>query len=108
MPPANISENDKEYRVDISAPGLKKEDFKVEVDNGDLIISNERSNEEKEEKENYWRREFSYSGFTRRFPMPENVKEEGIDAKYHNGMLQIIIPKKEMTTRKSKKEIEVK
>jgi HSP20 family protein len=107
MPPANISENEKEFRIDLSAPGLKKEDFKVEVENGDLIISNEKQEEEKEEKENYWRREFSYTGFSRRFPLPENTADEKIVAKYDNGMLHITIPKKEVTTKKAKKAIEV-
>jgi HSP20 family protein len=107
MPPANISENENEFRIDLSAPGLKREDFKVEVENGDLIISSEKQDEEKEEKENYWRREFSYTGFSRRFPLPENTMEEKIAAKYDNGMLHITLPKKEVTTKKAKKAIEV-
>jgi HSP20 family protein len=107
MPPANVSENEKEFRIDLSAPGLKREDFKVEVENGDLIISSEKQEEDKDEKENYWRREFSYSSFSRRFPLPENTSEEKIVAKYDNGMLHVTIPKKEITTKKAKKAIEV-
>lgn len=107
MPPANISENEKEFCIDLSAPGLKREDFKVEVENGDLVISNEKQEEEKEEKENYWRREFSYSGFSRRFTLPENTMEEKIAAKYDNGMLHVTLPKKEVSVKKAKKAIEV-
>lgn len=107
MPPANISESEKEFRIDLSAPGLKREDFKVEVEHGELVISNEKQEEEKEEKENYWRREFSYTGFCRRFPLPDNAMDEKITAKYDNGMLHITIPKKEITNTKSKTAIEV-
>ncbi len=107
VPPANISETDKEFKIDLSAPDLKRDDFKVEVENGDLIISSEKEEEDKEEKKNYRRREFSYSSFERRFPLPENVMEDKINAKYSDGVLHVTIPKKETTSSKPKKAIQV-
>lgn len=107
MPPANISETEKAFRIDLSVPGLKRDDFNVEVDNGDLVITSEHKEEEKEEKENYMRKEFSYSGFCRRFPLPDNAQDENISAKYDNGMLHVTIPKKEITSTKAKKSIQV-
>ncbi|MBC7694993.1 MAG: Hsp20/alpha crystallin family protein [Burkholderiales bacterium] len=107
MPPANILEKETEFRIDLSSPGLKRSDFKVEVDNGDLVISSEKKDEDKEETENYMRRQFSYSSFCRRFPLPDNAQDEKISAKYDNGMLHITISKKEITATKVKKAIEV-
>jgi len=107
LPPANISETNTEFHIDLSAPGLKRDDFKVEVENGDLVVSCEKKEEDKEDKENYWRREFSYTSFCRRFPLPDNTLDEKINAKYDNGMLHIIIPKKETTVTKPKKAIQV-
>lgn len=107
IPPVNISETEKEFRIEVSAPGFKNSDFKIEVDNGDLLVSSEKQEEEKEEKKNYWRREFSHSSFSRRFPLPDNCSEDNINAKYDNGMLHITIPKKEATISKPRKEIKV-
>jgi HSP20 family protein len=107
MPPANIEETDKEFVIELSAPGLKRDDFKVDIDNGDLVISCEKKTEEKEERKNYHRQEFSYSSFCRRFPLPENTTEDKISAKYDNGMLHVKIPKKETTVSQPKKSIKV-
>lgn len=109
-PPANIIETDNEFKVDFSVPGMKREDFKVDVDNGCLTISSEKKEEEEnEEKENknYRRREFSYSSFSRTFSLPDNVDENNINAKYDNGVLEVTIPKKEVKLSKPKKQIQV-
>jgi HSP20 family protein len=106
-PPANITETKNEFRLDISAPGLTRADFKVEVDDGLLIISSEKKEESNDEKENYKRREFSYSSFSRSFQLPDNVKEDDINAKYDNGVLHVTIPKKEIAPSKPKKAIDV-
>jgi HSP20 family protein len=106
-PPANISETKDEFRIDLSAPGLTREDLKVDVDNGILSISCEKEEETNDEKDEYKRREFSYSSFTRSFQLPENAMEEKIVAKYENGMLKISIPKKEKNISASKKSIEI-
>ncbi len=107
VPLANVTETKNEFRVDLSAPGLKKEDFKVDVEDGTLTISSEKKEEKEENKENYKRREFSYNSFSRTFELPENVLEDKINAKYDNGMLHISIPKKETGSSKPKKAIEV-
>jgi len=106
-PPANVTETKEEFRVDLSAPGLDKEDFKVEVEDDALVVSCEKEEEEEENEEDYKRREFSYRSFYRSFPLPENVSEDKIKAKYENGMLRISIPKKEIGMTRSKKAIEV-
>ncbi|MFN6039427.1 MAG: Hsp20/alpha crystallin family protein, partial [Bacteroidota bacterium] len=96
-----------EYRLDISAPGFSKDDFNVEMQDGSLVVTAEHEEETKEDSENYRRREFSWSNFTRSFSLPENAKEDQINAKYENGMLKITIPKKEISQVKPKKEIMV-
>jgi HSP20 family protein len=106
-PPANINETDKEFQLDLSVPGMKRGDFKIDVDNGVLTISSEKEEEKKDEDKNYSRREFSYSSFSRSFTLPDNVDENNINARYDNGMLQITVPKKEVTVSKPKKQISV-
>jgi HSP20 family protein len=106
-PPANIVETNKEFKLDLSVPGMKREDFKIDVEDGYLSISSEKEEEKTENEKNFRRREFSYSSFSRTFPLPENVDENNISAKYDNGMLQVIIPKKEVSVSKPKKEIKV-
>jgi HSP20 family protein len=105
IPPANITETDKMFRLDLSAPGLEKSDFKIDIENATLIISGER--EETKEDKNYRRREFSYNNFCRTFQLPDNIDENNITAKYDNGMLQLTIPKKEVSISKQKKQITV-
>ena len=107
IPPTNITETKTEFKLDISAPGLTKADFKIDIDGGTLIISSEKKEEISEEKEDYKRKEFSYNSFSRSFQLPENVAEEKINAKYDNGMLRISIPKKEGTKNSAKKSIQV-
>jgi HSP20 family protein len=107
VPSANVEETEKEYLVELAAPGLERKDFKVEINNHTLTISSEKNEEKKEKKEGYTRREFSYNAFTRSFTLPENVKENNIDAKYQNGILKISIPKKEVTVSKPSREIAV-
>jgi HSP20 family protein len=106
-PLANISETNKEYKVDVSVPGMKKDDFKIDVENGVLSITSEKEEEKNEDDKNYKRQEFSYSSFCRTFSLPENVDENNISAKYDNGILQVVIPKKEVTETKPKKQIKV-
>lgn len=100
LPAVNIRDNKDGYELEVSAPGFKKEDFKVTTENGMLTISAETSSENKEEKDNYTRREFSRSSFSRSFSLPENVVEEQINASYQDGLLNIALKKAE--TRKTK------
>ena len=107
VPSANVTENAKEYLVELAAPGLERKDFKVEITDHILNISSEKKEEKKEEKDGYSRKEFSYSSFNRSFSLPDNVKEGGIDAKYQNGILKIVLPKKDVTVSKPVREIAV-
>ncbi|HEY4800819.1 MAG TPA: Hsp20/alpha crystallin family protein [Bacteroidia bacterium] len=107
IPDMNIIENNKDFTVEIAAPGLEKKDFKVEVENGMLTVSAEKEKEEKENSKNYRRREFSYSSFSRSFSLPDNVIPDKVDAHYENGILKLTLPKKEITITKPAKQIKV-
>jgi HSP20 family protein len=107
VPSANFTENEKEYTIELAAPGLSKKDFTIEMENDLLTISAEKE-EEKNEKENgFTKKEYSFNTFSRSFTLPENAKSEKIDAKYENGILTINVPKKELTPQKPRKEIPV-
>jgi HSP20 family protein len=107
VPSVNITENEKEFKIEMAASGLERKDFKVEVENGVLCISSEKEEESNEEKKNYTRREYSYNSFSRSFSLPENSLPDKINAKYENGVLKITLPKKEVTVPKPAKEIKV-
>jgi HSP20 family protein len=97
MPAVNILETEKEYKIEVAAPGLKKEDIKVELENDLLTISSEvkQEKEEKDKEGRYTRREFSFSSFKRSFTVDEDtVDTEKIEAKYEDGILNIHVPKK--------------
>lgn len=94
-PPVNVKETDKNFEIEVAAPGYQKEDFKVEVEQNMLKISASQKQEHKEEQGKYNRREFSYQAFTRAFHLPENtVETANISAKYESGILYVSIPKK--------------
>ena len=107
IPSVNVTENEKEFKIEMAAPGLERKDFKVEVENGMLCISSEKEEETKEEKKNYTRKEYSYNSFSRSFALPDNSLPDKINAKYDNGILNITLPKKEVTVSKPVKEIKV-
>ena len=96
-PAINVSEDKTAYKVEVAAPGMTKEDFKIQLTtDGDIVISMEKKNESKEggEKKTYLRREFSYSKFEQRFSLPDNVEKTKIAANMADGVLTINIPKK--------------
>ncbi|MGX1929517.1 Hsp20/alpha crystallin family protein [Flagellimonas sp. 2504JD4-2] len=95
LPAVNIKDNTEGFELELAVPGGKKDDFKVEVDNDILTISSEAKSENKETKENYTRKEFTYSSFKRAFTLPETVDGSKIDAKYEDGILKVTLPKKE-------------
>ena len=99
IPAVNISENLINFAVELAAPGLKKEDFSIEIDEETLTVSVKQASETVEKEENndsrYQRREFNYREFKRSFKMPENVKSEDVKATYVDGILKITLPKKE-------------
>lgn len=105
IPAANIKENAKDYSIELAAPGLAKEDFKINLENDVLSVSAEKSTEKEEQKDNYTRQEFQYNSFSRSFRLPESINPDKIDAKYENGLLKLTIPKKEEAAISNKKEI---
>lgn len=107
VPRVNVAETDEEFRVEVAAPGMKREDFHVELDNDILRIWSEVQDSNEEKKENYTRREFSYESFTRSFHLPNSVETEKIKAKYEDGLLRLVIPKKEEAKRKPPKSIKI-
>jgi len=95
VPAVNISESAETYQIELAAPGLKKEDFKVSVERDILSISSQRSEENSPEGKTYNRREYSYAAFTRSFTLPESADADKIQASYTDGVLKLILPKKE-------------
>jgi HSP20 family protein len=107
-PAMNIKEKEKEFEVELAAPGLKKDDFNITLDNGILTVSAEKEDRKEEEKEGYMSREFSYNSFSRSVTIPENVDEDkDISAKYENGVLKLKLQKKEGMESKKPKTIRV-
>ncbi len=104
VPSVNIKENDKEVVVSVAAPGLTKKDFEVSVDNNTLTISAHKEVEQLDEGTNYVKKEFGYENFQRSFTLPEEIFDvENIKASYKNGVLELVIPKREEQQKKIKK-----
>lgn len=95
MPHVNILETANSYKIELAAPGLTKEDFKIELKKDNLSVWAEKKVAQTEEQEDYTRREFQYSSFARSFVLPEDIDAEKINAEYVNGILNITIGKKE-------------
>ena len=104
IPPVNIKESEIAFLLEVVAPGLKKENFNVEIDSELLTISSEIK-EEQESK--FRRREFRTASFKRSFKLPENVNTEDINAVYQDGILTITLPKKEETLPQAKRSIDI-
>ena len=96
MPAVNVTDNDQMWFLELAVPGMAKDDFDVKVEKGVLIVSAKKESKVEEKEDHYMRKEFNYSSFSRSFWLPENVKEEEIEAKYDNGILKIKLPKKEV------------
>ena len=95
-PAINVKETDKAYTVELAAPGMKKEDFNVHInDEGNLIVKIEKKEEKKDEDKSarYLRREFSYTKFEQTLILPDDVKKEDISAKVEHGVLTVELPK---------------
>ena len=105
LPAVNIIEKDDKFLIEMAAPGLRKEDFKINIENGILQIDSESQSEVDEEKDNYTRKEFNYSSFSRSFTLPENASEENISANYENGVLKLKLQKLKSETSHKKKQI---
>jgi HSP20 family protein len=109
IPGVNIKETADNFEVEVAAPGMSKKDFKIELDGNMLTISSEKSDErEEKEGEKYTRKEFSYQSFYRTFNLPKEVVDaEKIEAKYENGLLHLLIPKKEEAKQKPARLIQI-
>lgn len=110
VPAANIKETDKEFIVELAAPGMDKKDFNIELENNLLTISTEKKDEieEKDANGNYFRKEFNYHSFQRSFRVPENiVNVEKIQANYKDGVLNITLPKMEEKAAKASRQIKI-
>lgn len=107
IPAVNIKANENSFAVEMAAPGLSKDDFKIELDQNTLTISCEKKTENNDEKDNYSRQEYSYQSFSRSFTLPESADGEKISAKYEDGILKVDIPKKEEALPKPARKIEI-
>lgn len=107
VPAVNIKDNEEDFELELAVPGVKKDDFTVEVDNDVLTISSEMKSENEETQDNYTRKEFSYSSFRRAFTLPDTVDGSKIDAKYEDGILKLTLPKKQEALPKPKRLISI-
>ena len=111
-PAINVIESDKDYQIEVAAPGMTKEDFNIKIDeNNNLVVSMEKKEDKKENKKDgrYLRREFSYSKFQQTMVLPDDVEKDRIEAKVENGVLDICIPKRTAEeAQKAEKTIEIK
>lgn len=109
LPAVNIKETADNFQVEVAVPGMKKEDFNIELDQNVLTISSEEKSENEETSEDgkYTRKEFNYTAFKRAFNLPETVEQDKIKATYNNGVLNIEVPKREESKQKPKRMIAV-
>ena len=107
VPAVNISESESNYHVELAAPGLKKEDFKLNLERNQLTISVEQTSDHQDNQKNYSKREYSYSSFVRSFTLPESADDSKIDATYTDGILRIDIAKRE-EAKMVRRQIEIK
>ena len=107
VPAVNITEHKDEYQVSLAAPGLKKDDFKIDVNGNMLTISSEKEENKEEKDKRFTRKEYSYSSFSRSFTLPEEINKEKIVAKYEDGVLKLSLPRKAQAKMPSAKQIAV-
>jgi len=107
LPKVNIKETANDFAVEMAVPGLKKSDFQIDIDNQVLSISTETKEDNEHKEENYTRREFGYSSFKRTFTLPESVNADKINASYNEGILSILLPKKEEAKQKPARSIKI-
>lgn len=93
MPAVNIREDEQRFTLDLAIPGIDKKDLKIDIDEDVITIASESKEEKEEKNEDFRRREFSYQSFCRSFYLPENVNKEKIEANYKDGILTVVLPK---------------
>ena len=106
-PSVNINENSNEFKVEVAAPGLDKGDFKINTKQNVLTISAEKEQKEEKKEENYVRREFCYTSFNRSFVLPNEIDQAKIKAEHKNGILTVVLPKKEEAKEKTPRIINI-
>jgi len=107
VPAVNITEGKEDCKIEVAAPGIRKEDFKISLDNNVLSISSENEVKNETKDENVLRREFSYSAFSRSFTLPESVNGDKIKATHNDGILSIVVPKKDEAKVKPIRDIKI-
>jgi HSP20 family protein len=107
LPKVNIKETDEGFEVEMAVPGFKKDNFNISVENEELLISAEVEENNEEKNEQFTRREFGYASFQRTFVLPESVDGEKIKASYEDGILNVMLPKKEEAKPKPARTIKV-
>lgn len=107
MPKVNIRELNDNFIIEMAVPGMKKSDFELNLDNNTLSVSAKSETSDNSEENGYTRREFSYSTFNRNFTLPETVDDSKIDAKYKDGILEIVLPKKDEAKQKPSRTINI-
>ena len=109
LPAVNILEDEDRIQIEVAAPGMKKEDFKINLDQNRLTVSAEKEEEKNETNDRYARKEFCYSSFSRQFNVPvETIDGEQIQASYKDGILSLTLPKREELKPKPARSIEIK
>jgi len=108
LPAVNITEDKDSYEVSLAVPGMKKDDFKIDLDGNMLSISCEKEDQTETTDKKFTRKEYNYSSFSRSFTLPEEVDFEKIDASYENGLLKLVLPRKEDAKKIMAKQIAVK
>lgn len=106
-PSVNIVEGKDSFRIEVAAPGLSKDDFKIDLHNNVLTISSEKEEKKEEKDEQFMRREFSYASFSRSFTLPNTADMEKISASHKDGVLNIDIPKRDEAKEKPKRMIKI-
>ena len=108
VPAVNIKVLDSQFEIELAVPGMKKDDFEIEVEDGVLSISSTQEEEQVNEKGKFTRREFSYSSFRRSFTLPDSVNPTKIDATYKEGVLLVLLPKHKEAQPQPKKLIKIR
>ncbi|MFZ9718559.1 MAG: Hsp20/alpha crystallin family protein [Chitinophagaceae bacterium] len=108
VPAVNVEENKDHYMVSIAAPGLKKQDFKIDIEGNMLSISCEKEEKREEKEAKYSRKEYNYSSFCRSFTIPDEVRKEKIEAKYEDGILKLTMPRMHAVKPEAVQQIEVR
>ncbi|NLR60350.1 Hsp20/alpha crystallin family protein [Chitinophaga polysaccharea] len=102
VPAVNVTEDKDSYKLSLAAPGMKKEDFKIQLEGSMLTISAEKEEKKEEKNEKYRRQEYNYSSFTRSFNVPESISKDKIEAHYEDGVLKMRLPKNEESKKNGK------